>query len=60
MNNQELKTYEAQVKQRLAEAFGMSEEAANKVVDMVASFHTTRGGALYRIDDYLWNNNLVK
>lgn len=32
---------------------GITRDAAEFTIKMIASFHTTLGGALYRINDYL-------
>ena len=53
MNEQELKQLEKDIKTRIMSEFGCSKETADFIVNMTASFHSTRGGALYRIDDYM-------
>lgn len=58
MNEQELERLEQNVKQRFRNNFDMSEHAIDFVINMVASFHSTRGGALYDIDDYFDRKNM--
>ena len=53
MNEQELKKLENDVKNRIKNALGCNQETADFIVNMTASFHSTRGGALYQIDDYM-------
>ena len=49
---------EKEVKERIHNAFGTTKEAEAFFVNMVSSFHSTRGGALMRISDYLDSHNL--
>lgn len=53
MSDEELKEMERLTKQRLGNVLGMNEEQQKFVINMVASFHSTRGAALYNINDYL-------
>ncbi|MCQ2739777.1 MAG: hypothetical protein MJ237_06075 [bacterium] len=45
------KNYEQSVKERIEKA--INENGMGFVINMVASFHSTRGGALYNMSDYL-------
>lgn len=53
MTEQELTRLEIETIERLKHCLSMDTTQAKFVINMVASFHTTRGGALYRINDYL-------
>jgi len=53
MREEELKALEEELKRRIGARFDCSRETTEFIVNMVASFHSCRGGALYRIDDYL-------
>ena len=53
MSDEELKSYENDIKERLQREFRIEDDAVAFVINMVASFHSTRGGALYNISDYL-------
>ena len=50
-----MKSYEREVRNSLVEIIENqgAEVAANYVINMIASFHSTRGGAIYSIGDYL-------
>lgn len=52
MREEELKALEEELKRRIGCRFDCSQETTDFIVNMVASFHSCRGGALYRIDDY--------
>lgn len=53
MNENELKTLEQSVCMQLMHKLNISKKAADFVINMTASSHSTRGAALYRISDYL-------
>ena len=53
MTEQEMKSYENYIKEHLQREFRIDDEAVDFVINMVASFHSTRGAALYNISDYL-------
>lgn len=53
MNENELKLLEQSICMQLMHKLNMSKKAADFVINMTASFHSTRGGALYRISDYI-------
>jgi hypothetical protein len=58
MNEKELKKYENDLRLRFRNNFDMSEEAISFVINMVASFHSTRGGACMNMHDYFDMRNL--
>lgn len=53
MNEDELKLLEQSICMQLMHKLNMSKKAADFIINMTASFHSTRGGALYRISDYI-------
>jgi hypothetical protein len=58
MSDEELKSYENDIKERLQREFHIEDDAVAFVINMVASFHSTRGAALYNISDYLERKGL--
>lgn len=55
MNEIELAKLRKDTQERLENKVGMDEQSANFVINIMATCHTTLGGALYRINDYLDN-----